>query len=265
MNSSEISQYLTHPANPHVSDPSIEPHNIGDIERLLYGMVGSAFVFQGVLKRGSWNALAMAIVGGGLVYLGATGRNPVYRALGIRLVRTHDGGQRVQVIKRMTINRPPHDLFAFWRDFRNLPKIMTHLESVEALSEKRSHWRVSAPAGLAVEWDAEIVNEMADTLIAWESCDGADIANWGAIRFSPAPGDRGTEVTVELEYDPIAGATGVAFAKLFGEEPSQQIEEDLRRFKQVMETGELPTTAGQPRGTSGRTPAFQSPVMRQNL
>ena len=106
MNSSGISQYLTHPANPHASDPSIEPHNIGDIERLLYGMVGSAFVLQGLLKRGSWNALAMAIVGGGLVYLGATGRNPVYRALGIRLVRTHDGGQRVQVIKSMTINRP---------------------------------------------------------------------------------------------------------------------------------------------------------------
>ncbi len=259
MNSSGISQYLTHPQNASSSDPSIERHNVGDIERLLYGLTGSALVLQGLVKRGSWNALAMAVIGSGLVYLGATGRNPVYRALGIRLVHTQEGGQRVEVIKSMTINRPAHELFAFWRDFRNLPKIMTHLESVEILSERRSHWRVSAPAGLAVEWDAEIVNEKSDTLIAWQSCDGADIANWGAVRFSPAPGDRGTEVTVELEYDPIGGAAGVAFAKLFGEEPSQQIEEDLRRFKQIMETGEIPTTAGQPRGRSGRTPAFQSP------
>ena len=194
----------------------------------------------------------MAIVGGGLVYLGATGRNPVYRALGIRLVRTREGAQRVEVIKSMTINRPADELFAFWRDFRNLPKIMTHIESVEVLSDKRSRWRASAPAGLVVEWDAEIVNEKSNTLIAWQSCEDADIANWGVVRFSPAPADRGTEVTVEMEYKPIGGAAGAAFAKLFGEEPSQQIEEDLRRFKQVMETGEIPTTADQPRGKVGR-------------
>lgn len=203
-------------------------------------MVGSALVLHWLLKRGSSNALAMAIIGGGLVYLGVTGRNPVYRSLGITLVHTHDGGQRVQVIESITINRPAHDLFSFWRDVRNLPKIMTHLESVEALSEKRSHSRVRAPAGRAVEWDAQIVNEMRDALIAWESWDSADIAHWGAVRFSPTPEDRVTEVTVELEYDPIAGAEGGAIAKLFGEEPRQQIKEDLRRFQHFMETPDLP-------------------------
>jgi uncharacterized membrane protein len=259
MTSRSIGSYSTL-ENPRSSNLAIERFNVGDTERLLYGMTGFAFVFQGFLKRGSWNALAMAITGGGLVYIGATGRNPVYRALGISLVRTRQGGERVEVIKSMTINRPANELFAFWRDFRNLPRIMTHLESVEILSEKCSHWRVSAPAGLAVEWDAEIVNEKSDKLIAWQSSDGAGVANWGAVRFTPAPGNRGTEVTVQLEYEPIGGAAGVAFAKLFGEEPSQQIEEDLRRFKQFMETGEVPTTTGQSKGRSGRRPAFQSPT-----
>jgi uncharacterized membrane protein len=148
----------------------------------------------------------------------------------------------------MTINRPIGELFAFWRDLRNLPAFMSHLKSVEVLSEKRSRWKAKAPAGLIVEWEAEIVNEKPDALIAWQSCEEASIPNWGVVRFNPAPGNRGTEISVQLEYEPIAGATGVALAKLFGEEPSQQIEEDLRRFKQMMEAGEAPTTAGQPRG-----------------
>jgi len=101
---------------------------------------------------------------------------------------------------------------------------------------------------MIVELDAEIVNEKENALIAWESCEGSDVQHWGVIRFVPAPGDRGTEVTVELEYRPIAGSFGAAVAKLFGEEPGQQLEEDLRRFKYIMETGEVPTTTGQPRG-----------------
>ena len=143
--------------------------------------------------------------------------------------------------------------------FAILPKIMTHLESVEVLSERRSHWRVSAPAGLAVEWDAEIVNEKSDTLIAWQSCEGADIANWGAVRFSPAPGDRGTEVTVEVEYDPIGGAAGVAFAKLFGGGTKPADRGRSAPLQTGHGDGEIPTTTGQPRGRSGRMPAFQSP------
>jgi uncharacterized membrane protein len=238
---------VSSPPAAHRTDTSRERRDIGDIERLICGMTGTAFLLHGA-KRGGWDGFTTALVGGALVYMGMTGRNMLYRNLGIHLVRTTSGQERCEVIHSITINRPIGELFAFWRDVRNLPLVMSHLESVEVLSANRSHWRVKAPAGTVVEWDAEIVNEKPDALIAWQSCEGAAVANWGVVRFSPAPGNRGTEITVELEYEPIGGSTGVALAKLFGEEPSQQIQEDLRRFKQVMEAGEVPTTAGQPRG-----------------
>ena len=171
------------------------------------------------------------------------------------MVDTRHGGRRIEVVKSMTINRPVAELFAFWRDFQNLPRIMPHLRSVDVLSEDRSHWVANAPAGLTVEWNAEIVNEKPDTLIAWQSCEGSEVANWGVVRFSEVPGGRGTEVKVELEYESPAGTTGAVLAKLFGEEPSQQIEDGLRRFKQIMETGEVPTVTGQPRGREPQTPS----------
>jgi uncharacterized membrane protein len=236
-------------ASPSGRRPStaFERRDIGDMERLICGLAGMAFLVYGAKRRG-WGGLATALLGGGLAYMGATGRNALYRNLGIQLIRTTEGRQRCEVIRSMTINRPIGELFAFWRDLRNLPRVMSHVESVEVLSDKRSHWKAKAPAGLLVEWDAEIVNEKQDALIAWQSCEGSPIAHWGVVRFNPAPGNRGTELTVALEYEPIGGSTGVALAKLFGEEPSQQIEEDLRRFKQNMEAGEVSTTAGQPRG-----------------
>lgn len=224
---------------------------MGDQERFIVSMAGAALLFRG-LKRGDWPGVAAAAAGGGLLYLGATGKNPLAQAAGIRVVDTHQGG-RIEVVKTMTINRPAADLFAFWRDFRNLPRFMPHLRSVDVLSDKRSHWVACAPAGLTVEWDAEIVNEKPDRLIAWQSCEGSDVANWGVIRFEEAPGGRGTEVKVELEYESPAGTTGVLLAKLFGEEPSQQVEDGLRRFKQIMETGEVPTIEGQPRGPEPNT------------
>ena len=139
----------------------------------------------------------------------------------------------------MTINRSPEEIYHFWRDFQNLPRFMDHLESVDVLDERRSHWRAKAPAGKTVEWDAEIIEDRPNELIAWRSLENADVPNTGSVRFVPAPGGRGTEVHVELKYDPPGGAVGVAIAKLFGEEPNQQVATDLRRFKQVMETGEV--------------------------
>jgi uncharacterized membrane protein len=226
---------------------SAPPRDIADIERLILSMAGTALVVHG-LKRREWTGFATAALGGAFVYMGVTGRNALYRSVGIRLIRTVDGTQRIEIRKTLTINRPIGELFAFWRDLRNLPTIMSHLESVDVLTDRRSHWKAKAPGGLFVEWDADIVNEKPNTLIAWESCEGAAIANWGAVYFTQAPPHRGTEITVELEYEPIGGATGAAIAKLFGEEPAQQVEDDLRRFKQVMETGEVATTLGQPRG-----------------
>lgn len=145
----------------------------------------------------------------------------------------------MDVKKAITVNRPATELYQFWHDFENLPRFMEHLVSVQVHGEKRSHWTAQAPAGATVEWDAEIVAERPDELIAWHSLPGAAVENAGEVRFAPAPGGRGTEVRVELQYDPPGGALGATVAKLFGEEPAQQVADDLRHFKQVLETGEI--------------------------
>ncbi len=139
----------------------------------------------------------------------------------------------------ITINRKPEEVYSFYRDFQNLPRFMAHLESVTVTDERRSHWVAKGPAGTTVEWDAEITEDRPNQLIAWRSIEGADVDNSGTITFAPAPAGRGTEIRVELEYNPPGGLFGAAFATLFGEEPDQQLKGDLYRFKQVMETGEV--------------------------
>jgi uncharacterized membrane protein len=145
----------------------------------------------------------------------------------------------VHVKTSITINRSPEEVYLFWRDFTNLPRFMAHLESVQVLDDRRSRWKARAPAGSSVEWDAEILEDQPNERIAWRSLQHADVANWGSVRFVPAPGGQGTEVHVELRYEPPGGAFGAAVAKLFGEEPGQQVRGDLRRLKQVLETGEV--------------------------
>ncbi|MGN6387298.1 MAG: SRPBCC family protein [Verrucomicrobiota bacterium] len=152
------------------------------------------------------------------------------------------------------IGRSPEELYSFWRDFENLPKFMVHLESVTVSDDpRRSHWVAKAPAGKKVEWDAELVDDHKNELIAWRTAPGSEIEQSGRVRFLRAPGNRGTIVQVELRYNPPAGILGVAVAKLFGEEPQQQVEDDLRHFKQLMETGELSTIKGQPAGRAMST------------
>lgn len=141
--------------------------------------------------------------------------------------------------KSVTINKSPEELYKFWRNFENLPQFMNHLESVQVLDDGRSHWVAKGPAGTTIEWDAEITEDIPNELIAWRSLEGADVENSGSVRFERAPVDRGTIVRVEIEYSPPAGALGAAVAKLFGEEPEQQMKGDLHRFKQVMEIGEV--------------------------
>jgi uncharacterized membrane protein len=148
-------------------------------------------------------------------------------------------GAPIHVLRSITIKREPAEVYQFWRDLTNLPRFMAHLESVE-VSGGRSTWRAKGPAGLTIGWEAETVLDRQGECIAWRSVEGTTtVPNRGVVRFSEAPGDRGTEVQVELKYEPPAGALGAAFAKLFGEEPSQQIDGDLRRLKQVLETGEV--------------------------
>ncbi|MGN6393564.1 MAG: SRPBCC family protein [Gemmatimonadales bacterium] len=145
----------------------------------------------------------------------------------------------VQVRESVTVSRPPEEVYRFWRNFEHLPEFMEHLESVQVLDDRHSHWRARAPAGSSVEWDAEIVDDQPNERISWRSVSNADVPNMGSVRFVAAPGGRGTEIHVELRYDPPGGKAGALVAKLFGEEPSQQVKSDLRRLKQVLETGEV--------------------------
>lgn len=156
--------------------------------------------------------------------------------------------RRVSVHHSVAINSPPDALYRYWRDFPNLPRFMDHLVSVQPREGNRSHWVDTAPGGGTVEWDAEIIREDQDALISWRSLPGADVNNSGTVRFKALPAGRGTEVHVTLEYDAPGGQLGAALAKLTGEEPQQQMTEDLRHFKQIMEAGEIPTTKGQPAG-----------------
>lgn len=137
------------------------------------------------------------------------------------------------------VNRAPEDVYAFWRNFQNFPRFMRHVESVQDLGDGRSHWKVKGPAGMEVEWDATTIADVPNEVITWRSLEDSDVDNAGAVRFERAPGGRGTIVKVNLEYNPTAGALGAMVAKLFGEEPEQQLDDDLRRFKQVMEVGEV--------------------------
>jgi uncharacterized membrane protein len=141
--------------------------------------------------------------------------------------------------RAITIARPVNEVYSFWRNFENLPRFMRHLESVTVLGDRRSHWKARSPVGKSVEWDAEITEDRANELIGWRSLAGADVFNAGTVSFDAAPGGRGTEVRVDLQYDPPFGKLGSKVAMLVREEPGQQVQDDLRHLKQVMETGEI--------------------------
>jgi uncharacterized membrane protein len=145
----------------------------------------------------------------------------------------------VRVTKTIIVNRSPEEVYRFWRDLANLPTFMKHLESVQVTGDNRSHWKATGPGGKTVEWDAEIVEDQPNTRIAWRSLEGSDIDNSGSVQFERAPGGRGTPVRVELRYTLPGGVVSATLAKLFGEEPGQQVDDDLRAFKQVLETGEV--------------------------
>jgi uncharacterized membrane protein len=149
----------------------------------------------------------------------------------------------------ITIKASPEDLYRRWREFERLPTFMFHLESVRETGEGRSHWVAKAAAGSTVEWDAEVVEDVPGERIAWRSLEGASVEHSGSVRFVPAPRGQGTEVHVELRYSPPGGGLGTVVAKLFGEEPNQQLADDLRRLKQIVETGEVTRSEGSPSGT----------------
>lgn len=154
----------------------------------------------------------------------------------------------VHFSKTVWVNKPVEEVYRFWRNFESFPRFTGHLEELQVIDEKRSHWKARGPMGMQVEWDAEIIEDVPNEHLAWRSVENADIDNAGVVRFEKAPGGRGTIVRVETHYRPPAGSAGMIVAKLFGEEPQIQIDGDLRRFKQMIETGEITTTVGQPAG-----------------
>jgi uncharacterized membrane protein len=243
----------------HAPARSGAPHNVAQPERVGSVALGAALVTYGIRRRDPAGAVA-ALLGGAFVMRGATGHCPVYRAMGVSTgsvdavldrprsdvtsrAATVNARKAVKVERTVTIERDRHELYAFWHDFENLPRFMEHLVSVRVDSPTRSHWVAKAPAGTTAEWDAEIVNDVADSLIAWKSTAGASVPNAGSVHFSDAPGGRGTIVKVVMDVEPPAGKLGFVIAKLFGEDPDREVREDLRKFKQLMETGEITTSA----------------------
>jgi len=162
---------------------------------------------------------------------------------------TTDERNVMQTRAAITINRSREEVYSFWRDFANLPTFMHHLESVDTRDDRHSHWKAKAPAGRAVEWDAVLTDDVRASRIGWRSEPGTAVPNSGAVHFTDAPGAQGTEVLVSIEYEMPAGAAGKLAAKLFGEDPAQQVRDDLRHLKQVMETGEIVYSEANPAGS----------------
>ena len=239
-----------------------EDASVGKTERLVSGLVGVALIALSIRKRRLRTVLLP--VATGLIARALTGRGPTRRVLAGLTRREgreeRDGpvasvgrGQGTKVEQSVTINRPVLEVYRFWRNFENLPRFMDHLEAVTVIDDTRSHWVAKGPAGTRVEWFADIHNEIDDELIAWRSLPGSEINNAGSVHFAPSADGTGTEVHVVLSYEPPAGKVGVAFAKLLGEEPSNQVADDLRRLKQVMDAGDVGTASRsrRPSATSG--------------
>jgi uncharacterized membrane protein len=228
--------------------------NLSDFERWASMAAGTGLAIYGVsrLRSSGW---LYAAVGGLLLRRGATAHCDLYEALGVNTAGTGSdtraalrGPRGINVLESVTINQPIETLYRFWRNLENLPRFMHHLESVQRVTDTISHWRAKGPAGSVVEWDAEIHNEVPNKLIGWRSLEGADVISAGSVNFDSAGAGRGTRVTVHLQYSPPGGKVGAAVARLFGRDAATEIREDLRRFKQLVEAGEVATTAGQPRG-----------------
>jgi uncharacterized membrane protein len=193
--------------------------------------------------------------------LGATMMDVIAAQQLSRGIETRNG--TITITAALIIDRPPEELYRHWRTLGNLPQFMQHVERIEVQDDRRSHWVAKGPAGSTVEWDAEITDDRPNEYIAWQSVEGAAVDHAGSVRFEPAPGGRGTLVTVTLRYRPPLGTVGAAIASWFGEDPSQTVKMDLRRFKQVMETGDVITTAGQPAGRAQSTSWKYDQAMRR--
>ena len=239
-------------------DTSVAAHkNVGDAERVISVAAGAVLAVYGLDRQDVRGGL-LAVVGGELIRRGATGHCLLYEALNVSTARdaTHHGLHRdlpasraatvrasraVKIEHSVTVMRPAAELYAFWRDPANVPRVVEFIQSVETLSETTVRWRARGPGGMTIEWDAQIVNDIPNELLAWKSVGDADIPNAGSMHFRPAPDGKGTEVRFVLEYEPPAGHLGAWLVKLVKANPEEQLRTALLRFKQLAEASELLT------------------------
>jgi len=234
--------------------------NVGEAERWLSLVGGSSLVALGLAKRNS-AGFGLAALGGSLLWRGATGHCPMYETLGVNTAERGYGkgtGSRagvpyelgIRVDHEITVNKPVEQVYAFWRELSNLPRFMDHLEEVKVINDRLSHWVAKGPVGINVEWDAEIVNDIPEKVIGWRSLEGSDVDNGGAVRFDSDYNGTGTQVKISMQYNPPAGQLGEWIARMFGENPKKTIAEDLQRFKELMETGNVITRASSRKRTA---------------
>ena len=216
--------------------------NVDPTERGMSIAAGGLLLLCG-LRRGS---LPLVLGGGALLYRGASGNCPLYRAL--ESSRGASLKRGLQVEETITVHKAPEEVYALWRRLEDLPRFMSHLESVTALNDRQSHWVAKLPAPFRLEWNATIIDDQENRRISWQSLPGSSIHHTGSVFFHAVPARNSTEVKVIFSYHPPAGSAGAAIAKLFETLTEHQIREDLRAFKAVVETGEKPTIAGQPSG-----------------
>lgn len=232
-----------------------EAVNVGKMERWGSMALGAALVAYGLGRRKGLG-IAPAAAGAALLYRGSTGHCPVYQQMGVTTANRSDtrvalsGPRGFHVHESIRIELPVDEVYRFWRNIENLPQFMTHLERVVDLGNGHSHWVAKGPAGIPVEWDAEIINEVPNQVIGWRSLPASEFVTAGSVNFDGAGAGRSTLVTVHLQYAPPAGRLGKLVSQLFGDEPSQAIAEDLRRLKRLLEgrtsnpTPVSPTAAG---------------------
>jgi uncharacterized membrane protein len=219
--------------------------NVDDTERLV-SVVGGSLLVAYMLRNRSPLSFAAGALGAELLYRGVTGHSPIYELLEKNTATGED--LPIELRKSVIVNRDQSEVYSFWRNLENLPQFMEHVRSVSTDGNGRSHWVVHLTPGLTLEWDAEITEDRSNEMIAWRSLPRSSVQTSGSVHFAPATGNRGTQVTVMMAYQPPAGMVGEIFARMQKSITVQQIHEDMRRFKQILEAGEIPTTEGQSAG-----------------
>lgn len=228
------------------SDGPSSTVNISQMERIASTVAAPLLAYVGV-KRGGITGMVLGVIAAEMVYRGATGHSPLYQAIGMNTAVAHPNAnvsvpheQGMHVEQSIYVARPRSELYDFWRNLSNLPRFIPYLKSVDELGERYSHWVANGPFGLIqLKWDAEIINEIEDEVIAWRTLPGSMLAHAGSVRFEPSPDNLGTIVRAEIEYAMPGGELGHKIAEFLGAGPDAEIMESLECFRTLMETGKI--------------------------